>query len=573
MRRGVEKAVDGGRERVPAMEALLVGVIAVLAILLQRAVTTRRLERLEQAARTLEDELVRTREKLGELESDSREKARLLEYLDCIFDSLTSGLLVVDVSSKIICLNREGAVILRAQRDDLIGRKLYSFPQLQGLFALINDIRSDRPLYSRSSRQYEVEIMELSGGGRNIPLGVSINALLDDDGGVMGYVVIFRDLTERKKLLATIERAEKLSALGTMASGIAHNFNNILAAILGRAQLLLRYPDKTDLEEGLRVIEKSALDGAAMVKRLQDFARNRVTQEGFSPLDVNELVEDVLEFTGPRWRECAAAKGVHYEVETDLKCTAKVMGSGSELREVLINLVINAMDAMPDGGTLTVSTWNDARVVYVSVEDTGIGMSEETRKYIFDPFFTTKGSKGTGLGLSESYGIVKRHRGAIFCESEEGRGTRFVLEFPVAGSGEDLSAERMECAPLEGRLRMLVVDDDPVQCELLEEMLTCEGHEIEAFSSAEEALGCFVPGKFDVVLTDLGMPGMDGWKLCERIREHDPDVALVVFSGMADEFGDEELMKRRVDASLAKPLTLDKLRSVLHSVVRRRGAE
>jgi PAS domain S-box-containing protein len=478
---------------------------------------------------------------------------------------MTSGVLVVDTVSRITLVNKEAATILGRSAQELVGGLLMEHPELSELFRLINRIRSTRPLYDRSPQQYEVSIQSFQ--GIQIPLGVSINALLDAKAGVLGYVAICKDLSERKRLEATVERAERLSALGTMASGVAHNFNNILAAILGRVQLMLRYPEKIDTKTGLEIIQKAALDGAATVKRIQDFARTRVAGADFGSVNIHEIFDDIHEYACSRVQQRRDGGDPEVRVTAAMNTRCSVAGVASELREVLINLVNNALDAMPTGGTLTLETQREAERVLLIVEDSGQGMSKEIREQVFDPFFTTKGAKGMGLGLAESYGIIKRHKGVVHVESEVGKGTRFVVELPVGlvKLGAEEAAARALKTQAHGRI--LVVDDEASQASLLGEMLSSEGHEVVRAESGKEALEAFMRGGFDLVVTDISMAGMDGWEVARRVRKHQRAVGIVLVTGMEADYSESELEKAGVDRCLAKPVELDVLLRAINEVL------
>ncbi len=517
---------------------------------------------IDELKDSLSEQQKRLEEELREAREDGERNHFFVRYLDCILDSMTSGVMVFDILSRFTLLNREAEAILKKSGEELVGKMLIECANLQGLFTIINQVRGNRPLVTRSNSQMEAVIEDFE--GNLVPLGVSINGLVDSDGTVMGYVVICKDLSERKRMMANLERAEKLSALGTMASGVAHNFNNILAAILGRVQLLLRYPDKAKILEGLKTIEKSALDGAATVKRIQDFARKRPVQEDFTSVEINDVVRDVISFTRARWDSAAAKEGgKKYEVVTQFEADRHVPGSPSELREVFINLVINAIDAMPDGGTLTIETKTDGATVRIVFRDSGTGMSDDVRRRIFDPFFTTKGVKGTGLGLSESYGIIKRHKGTIACESREQVGTTFIIDLPVTYSRPDLVTPG-ERPKLERKLKVLVVDDDEAQCDLLSDILSAENHVVEVALNGTRALELLEEhNDFDVVISDLAMPGLDGWTVVAKAKERFPALRSIIMSGLGAEFPEEKIEQSGVDICLAKPLTLEMLISAL----------
>jgi signal transduction histidine kinase len=300
-------------------------------------------------------------------------------------------------------------------------------------------------------------------------------------------------IAEQERIREQYAQMEKLSALGELASGVAHDFNNTLAGILGRAQLLLSTKDPEKIEAGLQLIIKTAKDGAKTIKRIQDFARQRRDHD-FQPVSVDQLLLDVREITRPRWKSRAESENVHITLELKLGTDdARVMGDESELREVLINMVFNAVDAMPEGGTLTLSTREAGGQIEIAVSDTGEGMSDEVRPRVFDPFFTTKGKAGMGLGLAVSYGIIRRHEGSVSVHSESGRGTSFRILLPPARAraeakpaGEPPAISLVPQQP--GRTRILVVDDEERVRELLRDILESEGYCVSLARGGREAL-------------------------------------------------------------------------------------
>ena len=370
-------------------------------------------------------------------------------------------------------------------------------------------------------------------------------------------------IAEQERIREQYAQIEKLSALGELASGVAHDFNNTLAGILGRAQLLLRTSDPEKMRRGLEIIIRSAEDGAKTVKRIQDFARQRRDHD-LEPVAVDQLLLDVSEITRPRWKDRAEAAGVCITLELQLRSNGTVLGDGSELREVLVNMVFNAVDAMPGGGTLTLAADEADGFIELCVTDTGMGMTTEVRTRIFDPFFTTKGKAGLGLGLAVSYGIVSRHEGSIEVESEVGRGTAFRIRLPAAKAHargrareEEIAAAPAVAGP--GRLRVLVVDDEESVRELLCEILGEAGHGTRAASSGMEALRLFREGQFDAVFTDIGMPGMSGWELAHAVREMDARITLAVVTGWGEAVGSAEQHAAQVDWVITKPFAADRI--------------
>jgi len=370
-----------------------------------------------------------------------------------------------------------------------------------------------------------------------------------------------------------LEHSEHMRVAGEMASGVAHDFNNVLGAILGRAQLLRRQAEAGTLPAGelaraLEVIERAALDGGDTVRRLRQFGPGGRAPET-EVVDLDEALRGAAEFTRPRWDQEALTGGRRIEVEIRSEPGATVEGRGSEMREIFTNLILNAADALPKGGAIRLSTRAGPERVTAVVEDDGVGMTPAIQKRIFDPFFTTKGAGGTGLGLSVVYGIVQGARGTIAVDSTPGKGTRVTLEFPRAHRGGAATP-----IPLASRaanaLRVMVVDDEPAVRELLRDILASIGQRPEIFASGGEALERFAPGEWDLVFTDLGMPGMTGWELARAIRAVDPDVSIAIITGWDAEVSPDALSAAGADAVVGKPFTIEDVEGLTRLVRDRR---
>jgi signal transduction histidine kinase/CheY-like chemotaxis protein len=391
--------------------------------------------------------------------------------------------------------------------------------------------------------------------GRTLNLAVTLSSLPGRNGSIDGILAIVRDMTAQREIEAQMHQSERLTALGQMAGGIAHDFNNLLQAILGYAQLMARSPGNTDVvRRGLDVIEKAANSGAETVRRIQKFARLR-PEEPFVSMDLNQVVRDSLAITRPRWEEKKIKGGVSLQLELELGPVPMVMGRPAELNEVITNLVLNAIDAMPRGGTLQIRTrLGDHRHAVITVADTGMGMSEDVRKRVFDPFFTTKGEEGTGLGLSVSHSIVERHGGDLRVESQPGQGTTFTITLPIGMSQAGESTTGGETRG-ERRGRILLVDNDPQVLSILGEMLKDAGHHVLPVPSGAEAVRVFVPSGFDLVITNVGMPEMSGWDLAERLRVGDPNVPVIFITGWGLQEEDQARCRRLgISALLFKPV-------------------
>ncbi len=384
-------------------------------------------------------------------------------------------------------------------------------------------------------------------------------------------------LSEQDRLREQFSHMEKMSALGELASGVAHDFNNTLAGILGRAQLLQATNDPEQIRKGLQIIVQTAEDGAKTIRRIQDFARQRRDHD-FEPVAVGQLLLDISEITRPRWKNRAEATNVQIGLDLQIHTVALVMGDASELREVLVNMVFNAIDAMPNGGVLTLAARDLDDQVQISIGDTGTGMSSDVSTRIFDPFFTTKGKAGMGLGLAVSYGIIRRHEGAIEVNSEVGKGTTFCINLPIAGEDVDV-LEREQLAP-PPRLaesprivntageatRILVVDDEEYVRELLRDILVAEGCDVVEAAKGREALTHLAETEFDAVFTDVGMPGMSGWELAEQIRERNAELPIAVITGWGEAVGSSEQREAQVNWIVAKPFSVTRIVEVLNEV-------
>lgn len=391
-------------------------------------------------------------------------------------------------------------------------------------------------------------------------------------------------IAEQERIREQFSQMEKLSALGELASGVAHDFNNTLAGILGRAQLLQRTNDLEKVKRGLDIIIKTAEDGAKTVKRIQDFARQRRDHD-FELVSVDQILMDASEITRPRWKNCAEASNIHITVDLQIGSNAMVMGDDSELREVLVNMVFNAIDAMPEGGALTLKTQTAGESVVIEVIDTGVGMYPEVRSRIFDPFFTTKGKAGLGLGLAVSFGIIRRHGGNIEVESQYGNGTQFRITLPLAKiadkSVKEVKRVAAEAPPpascvsaeLQSPARLLVVDDEDFVRDLLREILEGEQCEVQVAESGAKALSLFREMEFDGVFTDIGMPGMSGWELAREIRQLKPQIPIAVITGWGEAVGSNEQKAAGVDWVVAKPFTAGRIAELVNEISRPSGRQ
>ena len=417
------------------------------------------------------------------------------------------------------------------------------------------------------------------------------------------YTTTQQALADVQHAQGELVRAETLRGLGQMAAGIAHDLNNTLATVLGQTELAKLAAPPPELQEILALIETAAADGAAVVRRVQEFARPKGTSP-LAPCDLAALVRETLELTRPRWQAEPQRRGVSIAVELALDGLPPILGHPPELREALTNLVFNAVDAMPHGGTLTLAArvvdrwtggttldqWTSGVVdagepiytatsallhqstappvhpasswVELTVTDSGIGMPPEVQAKVFEPFFTTKGFKGTGLGLALVYGILERHGGRITVTSALGQGTTFTLTFQrVAAPAEP--ATPVAAFRLTPSRHVLVIDDDPLVRKTLAALLQAAGHHVRDAVSGPAGLALLADEAVDLVLTDLGMPGMNGWEVARAIKAIYPTLPIVLLTGWQEQAPGEEADRQAVDLILGKPVPLDVLRRVV----------
>ncbi|MGH7365170.1 MAG: ATP-binding protein [Candidatus Rokuibacteriota bacterium] len=367
---------------------------------------------------------------------------------------------------------------------------------------------------------------------------------------------------------------ERLRAFREMAGEVAHDFNNTLSGILARAQLLLADVQDPDVRRSLRMIEQVALEGAWVVRRFQDFSRTRPARP-FQPVDLNQLVEEIVASARSRWSQQLAARGITGEVRCETTAVPGVSGDMAELRQVLTSIALNALDAMPEGGNLTFRTGREGGRVFCQIADTGIGMTEQVRLHIFDPFFTTKREKGKGFGLSGAYAIVDRHGGEITVQSDVGKGAVFTVWLPLAvEAGEPLPVAARPAATTAAPVappapkpipsaRILVVDDSEEVREVLRELLSRHGYTVVTCPDGESGLVEMESRAFDLAMVDLGLPGISGLEVANRLKPRWPATKVALMTGYGDRMGPEDAHAKGVDFVLAKPFSLDQLRSVV----------
>ncbi len=497
-----------------------------------------------------------------------RKRAEERDFLENIFKTSADGIMISDDKGHITMVNTALEKMLGCSSNEIIGKHgIELIPEEKKHQA------KERKLSETLLKKGIVRGFEhcwLRKDGSLIEVEINAASLKDKSGTITGLVSSIREVTERKRMEKKLLQAEKLKSLGELSGGVAHDFNNVLAAILGRAELLKtniesspegdeRKKSVIALKKGLEVIAKAARDGAETVRRIQEFSRRRDDDKHFTTIDLNETIDNALEFTRTKWKDGVESKGIKVNIQKELSPIPPTSGSAAELREVFTNLINNAIDAMPQGGHINIKTFTENNHISIKVEDTGAGIPTAIRDRIFDPFFTTKGFPSSGLGMSVSYGIISRHRGTITADSVEGKGTTFTINLPIL---DKIAGEEEKAKPILNQQKkaiVLVIDDEEDVRELLFDVLTDNGHEVEIASDGFEGVEMFKKKSFDLVFTDLGMPGMSGWQVAEKIKAINDSVPIALITGWNVELNKSGMKDNWIDFVVQKPFEMNQI--------------
>lgn len=477
------------------------------------------------------------------LEQRNKELSMSEILLEALFENASDGILITNIKGGIIRANQKAC-------------ELHGFDKLEGMNIRLLEAPSSIPSWEERIKQllegqplvYEIEHYHKD--GHKIPLEVSCSIMEVNE---QKFVQLFcRDISERKKLQAELIYSQKMESIGIMAGGIAHDFNNLLAAILGNVELLSMHEEIPDFcLQKLKDIEQAARSASQIVSKLLDFARRKPSQ--MVTVNLNDVIHDSI-------RLISHLKPENVKIELNLTGSSVIIkGDPIRLEQVLVNVILNAFDAMPHGGTVTIETAVEERggerSVRLSISDTGTGIRPEHLPHIFDPFFTTKKKgRGTGLGLAVVYGIVKEHQGKIDVETTLGQGTTFHMHFPLI---EEIPKETQPPRHIEQSKRLntvLVVDDEERILSFVKDVLEREGFNVITTTSPTEALEIFkvLRRSLHLVITDLVMPEMEGKFLIENLKKLSPKTKIIVITGypsLAQEVSAEAILPKPFDAS------------------------
>jgi PAS domain S-box-containing protein len=460
------------------------------------------------------------------------------------------GVVVADGNDRIVFANRAFHEMIGGG-ESLVGVRWTDFlAGAQDVAALTAQMRGP---------SFQGEVLLLTRTGDPRPVLATLSTAERHDGGGVQRIGVFRDISREHELRFRVIREQKFRTLGSLAAGVAHNINNRLTPVLGWTEMLQERLGadeaiaRDELKHALNVIHQGASDSVETVRRLQEYSRP-ARVKGPEAVQLRDVLEQLLALTRPQWDNEAARRGIRYEIDFKADPAPAVLAVASEVREALLNILENALAAMAQGGRLTLHVRGEDDRAVVSISDTGKGMSPEVQRLAFEPFFTTRNTEGgTGLGLSLAQEIVQRYRGTIALSSAEGVGTTFTLSFPSIGAE---AARTPVFLPTLEPLRILAVEDEPEVLDVLRAMLSTAGHTVFTAASGREALDLFEREPVDLVLTDLGMPGMTGLALAEELKRRRV-VPVVLLTGWADELDAGNAPS--VDLVMAKPFTRERL--------------
>ncbi|HDH99038.1 MAG TPA: response regulator [Deltaproteobacteria bacterium] len=494
--------------------------------------------------------------KTRELHHVKKELGDAIAYLESVIKNAPQGICLINPSGDMQHANPSFLSILGCTPDYIAGYSPEKLFQDKTDYANLSNLLLTRGL----AKLTDIDLLRRD--ETTVPVDIFLHSLRNPEGENQGMLVV-HDLTNQKIAMEKLIHIEKLRALGSMAGGIAHDFNNFLTTILGNAQLLAMGIKDQEALHKIRNIETAVNDGAFTVRRLQTFTGFRQKLEAKNRIsNIIAVIKDAIDLTKPKWKDECEKNGIFINTKLELQDTGPVSMHPSELREILTNLIFNSVDAMPEGGTITMRSCEKDSNVVLQIEDNGIGMSKDSKKRVFDPYFTTKDVGSSGLGLSVSFGLIVQAGGTLTVDSKEGKGTTFTISLPISGTqeaSEDPTAERSETQSL----KILAVDDEKQIVDLLATMLEGLGHKIIGVTDGQQALDYLDKENFDLVITDLGMPVISGWDVAAKAKNKKAGLPVVLVTGWGAEYESKDLTEAGIDAILNKPFRLDELTKII----------
>lgn len=479
---------------------------------------------------------------------------------------------IINEAGTIISCNQTEANRLGYSKNEIIGRPfliLYPYDYHGEARRILDDI------FKNKRQIQELEEKMITKNGSLIDVSVNVSIIRDEAGHPLVRAVA-RDITEKKNLEARVLHAQRIDSIGKLAGGVAHDFNNILTSILGTTSIMKRKMKSDDQwYKFADIIETAARRGASLTKQLLTFARKGTVQ--FRPVIANDIIKETL-------RLFERSTDQTYVIKKDLTDEICIInGDDGQLQQSILNLLINARDAMPNGGTITIHSKKkyveksitvtgevqEGEYLAISIQDTGIGIDKSIQQHIFDPFFTTKEpGKGTGLGLSVVYGVVNAHNGFITVTSELGKGSEFVMYFPLLSTKENVPAPTKTSKLKYGTEKVLIIDDEKDVANVIGGMLESLGYIVTIVDGGQKGINLLKKKrKFDVIILDLNMPKMSGKVTFLKLRKIDPNIRIIISTGYSDKDMDISKWPGTINAFLQKPYQIQELSETMRAVI------
>lgn len=490
---------------------------------------------------------------------ESEEKLRIIN------ENSTVGIALSDAKGNNVLVNQAFCDMLGYTEEELYRLNFSHFTHP-------NDYEQEAQLFKEilggNRDSYKIEKRYVRKNGSFVWVFANIGVVKDERGNITNFVGVIENITERKRVEAALIESQRLGAIGEMSSAIAHDFNNSLQLIFGNLELALMNTDEDDpSRKYLKVIETATADAAARVQMLQRFGGKSQIPVKYDKIDVEEMINDVIMQSRPLWRDSARKEGLYINIQSNIQRGIYTYGNIGELRSVIYNIVKNGTEAMPEGGEITITGGTDDSKVFIRIKDNGRGMDDETQRRVFQPFFSTKGYElGRGMGLSSAYSIINEHKGNIFiAESRLGKGTTVEINLPLYDETTGELPKKTEPEIDRSKnVKILWVDDDRMIRDLANDVIKMLNLEGDVVADGEEAIKQLEKDEYDLVISDIGMPNMNGWELAKHIHERfDSKIRMGLVTGWGDQIDEAKIATHHVDFVITKPISLKQIEKII----------
>ena len=497
------------------------------------------------------------------LEQKRKQAEERIRRLFLAIDHNPHIIMIIDIEGNIEFINNKFSQTIDYTSSEIIGKGISLLQSDKNMPEVFKEMRDE---IASGEEWRGVLCLRKKDGTLCLKYTVAI-PVEDTNGDPLFYILVLQKVVECEKRREELLQSEKMNSLRTVVSGVAHEFNNILAVVHGSAEMLEEgYEDEEELNKGLRCIKKASDKGAGIVRSMVTIAKSDEDTSKYIFFDLNQLIIQTIDFIIPGRKNISLPGEIKYQIDKEgLEEIPEVFCAPTELREVFINIINNALDAMPEGGRISFSTWSDERRVFASISDTGEGMTEETKRKIFDPFFTTRRPQRTGLGMGITHSIITRHGGKIEVENEKEKGTMLTLSIPIKNEIEQQKlSSRFSRGTMAKGLSILVVDDVKEICNILDTFFSRAGHTVKTVDNGAEAIELTKKEDFDLVLCDLVMPDATGYDVIKALKELDKVPKIGIVTGSNEMLASVDENALNIDLIIKKPFKLLELASKIN---------